>query len=355
MDIPIKSSSITGLNGPERVVSGWRPKIKSKPNAPVTITCEGSPFPPTPATSRQASIKTVPNTNTHNGRTISLSNPLDRLCELLLPWPIIDDIVRQSRDHDFPGNRDVNDTDNSSLVLPDTFTDCMQYVEMWEPLVIDEIKASVLSSLPQNTRDPQRRGTVDVACLEDSRNSSLVRLECAFTDSRQDVSSSESYSSHARRKGVDGPAAMDLVLLSLDPIHQPLTASNMSKLSKMKSTLALITSNIRADGSRGVQLKVPRDNWERIQLALQSRDRTDGGAALDLARGDKGVSINSHTPSSSEEVVVQDLSKSGNNSNTRRPVTNAYPDKNRVVERSTVITVDPKIHSSGASQDKNKR
>lgn len=63
------------------------------------------------------------------------NNPLDRFCELLLNWNIINE------------NNEQTDDINKLHSIPDLFESYRQYISIWEPLFIIETKASIYSSL----------------------------------------------------------------------------------------------------------------------------------------------------------------------------------------------------------------
>ena len=77
--------------------------------------------------------------DTDASRALNNCNPLNRLCEKLLDWRILTDLAgTKMRLAGVP----------SAIVggIPLVFKSYMEYVEVWEPLLIAEIKANILSS-----------------------------------------------------------------------------------------------------------------------------------------------------------------------------------------------------------------
>ena len=89
--------------------------------------------------------------------TIFDRNPLQRLCEVLTQWNILNDVIS--------GNNYNNQEDHvppppSSRIetIPTIFESCAEYYNTWEPLLIDEIKANICTNLVHNTRSPSKTG-----------------------------------------------------------------------------------------------------------------------------------------------------------------------------------------------------
>lgn len=101
-------------------------------------------------------------------------NPLDRLCEMLLDWRILEDIT------DGRSSRSTSSSENTRL--PNYFPTHELYLSSWEPLLLEEIKASVLSNLPLSTRKLSKSGRATVSGQGSNQSKSvLVNLNCAFT------------------------------------------------------------------------------------------------------------------------------------------------------------------------------
>lgn len=68
------------------------------------------------------------------------ANPLERLCELLLPWQLLNSLS------EFNLQKNLIDECEEQSILPIGFESFQHYVAVWEPLLIEEIKASILSN-----------------------------------------------------------------------------------------------------------------------------------------------------------------------------------------------------------------
>lgn len=82
------------------------------------------------------------------------SSPVDRLCDLLLNWRIIDDMYSvQSKDQQT----------STYCPVPTIFHDgFLKYLEIFEPLIIEEMKANVVNKILSNSRDDVMRGSLDI-------------------------------------------------------------------------------------------------------------------------------------------------------------------------------------------------
>ena len=147
-----------------KVVSGLRPK----PRNPNRGTSDATPF----------QNKSSQNTS------VTCANPMDRLCELLLDWRILEDIELGKRKPDL-----------TDLVrLPNFYPTHQSYLASWEPLLIEEMKAGILSNLPLSTKRRSKCGTVLISTHESgSSRSTLINLNCAFVgNTKENVPSSSS-------------------------------------------------------------------------------------------------------------------------------------------------------------------
>lgn len=279
-------SGIAGTNGSQKVQSGLRPKPKVKSQQ---IAGQDT---------SQSSSSSQPVAFGSSGRDISVVNPLDRLCDLLLPWSLIDDVVRGSS-RENKAESVLSSDNKQSQLLPNVFEDYLDYVTRWEPLLIEEIKANTLSNLTQNTRDKQRSGTVNVALAEDTRRSKTVKLDCTFNESQPLEGLRSNYEESSNRFKKEMPMVMDLILISKDPIQQPLNSVSLSRLSTLRSCLALVTSNRRQNESKGMQMKISRESWERLQVVMLHTQDTAAS----------NTSVSTPMQLKSADIAVQPLSK----------------------------------------------
>lgn len=104
------------------------------------------------------------------------ANPLDRLCELLLDWRILDDIGKgRERDREAVAARP------EYAKLPDCYMTYQHYLTSWEPLLMQEIKAGILSNLPLSTKRLSKCGTATISAQDSNRTSAtVVNLSCVF-------------------------------------------------------------------------------------------------------------------------------------------------------------------------------
>jgi hypothetical protein len=158
-----------------KVVSGLRPKPRK----------QGRTSDSNPTASSQP-------LQSRSSQAPSVANPLERMCELLLSWLILEDLSK---------GRSSNSTAPSECSrLPTSYLTHQSYVESWEPWLIEEVKASILSNLPLNTRKQSKCGTAMVSSQDSSSpRAGLINLNCAFT-----VSTLENKTSCS--KVGDGPA-----------------------------------------------------------------------------------------------------------------------------------------------------
>jgi hypothetical protein len=93
-------------------------------------------------------------------------NPLDRLCEMLLDWRILEEIT--------DGRSSKNTSSSENTRLPTCFPTHELYLLSWE--------ASVLSNLPLSTRKLSKSGRATVSGQGSNQSKSiLVNLNCGFT------------------------------------------------------------------------------------------------------------------------------------------------------------------------------
>lgn len=108
-------------------------------------------------------------------RSISCSNPLDKLCALLLGWQILDDVGKE--------RSSISLCDSNYAPLPTSYENFLQYLACWEPMLVEEIKAGILSNLPLSTKRQSKCGIAMVSVQGVSLPSSiLINLSCVFNE-----------------------------------------------------------------------------------------------------------------------------------------------------------------------------
>ncbi len=100
------------------------------------------------------------------------TNPLDRLCEKLLDWDIIN--ITFNRNNDL--NENEQQKFNRMKNVLDSYESYSHYISIWEPLLIAETQASIYSSLTLE----ESYGNCRVIPLNfDDSISSIMKLQCS--------------------------------------------------------------------------------------------------------------------------------------------------------------------------------
>ena len=178
------------------------------------------------------------------------ANPLDRLCELILPWNLLE-AVKVSNDslHDRRMIRKI----------PTRFESHEEYYNIWEPILLEEIKANIITHVPQISRNNVKAGTLHIGPGEGTdSSSSLIRLHCAIDCPKYNSLSKSSDSLFSN---------MDLLILSDRILPIPMTPAelkNFPEMSLKQCILALVTSSNVKDGNKLV-IKVAKESWGYIK------------------------------------------------------------------------------------------
>jgi hypothetical protein len=107
---------------------------------------------------------------------IVCSSPFERLCELLAKWDFVPDACQAvtTKIKDMP----VQFFDQ----IPTIFPSFANYIDTWEPLLFDEIKANVLSNFSSKIRGNIKSKPFQFSLAEEqSKQSYLQILETQFT------------------------------------------------------------------------------------------------------------------------------------------------------------------------------
>ena len=179
-------------------------------------------------------------------------NPQDRLCDAVVSWKILDEIVSDDKRKGAKGA-------SLEYVLPNSYQHHDDYINAWEPMLLLDMKSSILSSLVLNTRKPSCTGVVHVSDVEGNTGHGGIssNINCMFED--KDSSDREQVNN------------MDLLLITLNPIHLPLNLSNIKNLgAEMGSYMLALVS--RPD--RGIQVKVSTNMWKELKVKLRAREDT---------------------------------------------------------------------------------
>ena len=106
-------------------------------------------------------------------------NPLDKLCEQILRWNILEDVGGNICPKSFDYVQD-HSTSSPVKVLPDVYDSYVAYVEAWEPLMIREVQDSLVSKFP-SLINATVSGTFHSTVVPDrGADSANLQLECTF-------------------------------------------------------------------------------------------------------------------------------------------------------------------------------
>jgi DNA-binding Xre family transcriptional regulator len=114
-------------NVTDKVVIGRRPKQKDATTEQIHTSASLSTL---------ASVKRI------------CANPLDRMCELLLDWEI----------SSFAASKNSEDVPPEFAKLPLNFQHFHEYVTLWEPLMIEEMKENVKSNYRTKSAKELKKG-----------------------------------------------------------------------------------------------------------------------------------------------------------------------------------------------------
>jgi hypothetical protein len=131
-------------------------------------------------------------------RTVLCSNPLEKMCGHLVCWSLLEDLKESN------GQRSGGPVQEEVSLprLPISFSTCREYIESWEPLLVEEIKANILSNVPMNSRRP-KKGQATVSNLgSSSPTSRLITLQVDFGESEAKSSTEGDFRYCAQRKCV---------------------------------------------------------------------------------------------------------------------------------------------------------
>lgn len=128
-----------------------------------------------PSTSLSSSRRA--NKRARNG--LQNGNPLEKLCEQILNWNILEDVADNICPKSFDYIQDHNISSPVS-VLPDVYNSYMAYVDAWEPLMIREVQDSLISKFATLV-NATVSGTFNSTIVPDrGADSPTLQLECAF-------------------------------------------------------------------------------------------------------------------------------------------------------------------------------
>lgn len=185
-------------------------------------------------------------------------NPLERICQLLLPWTILESCREKNV------NEKRSKIESDFATVPVVFGSFKQYVDSLEPLLIEEIKACIISGLDSRavTSTTCQFSVADIH----EKESDLTVLETDFkiTDRYYMPCNVSSYTLHEYFNRKENPQIFDLFLISNEPILK-----DGSFLSEPLYTLSMVVSSNIVSGNRIFQLKTFTKSWKLLQESCQ--------------------------------------------------------------------------------------
>ena len=190
------------------------------------------------------------------------ANSQDRFCELLLPWRMLHEFSESQQSQRRSGS-------DGSDSVPLCFESYDDYILAWEPLLMEEIKGGILSSLPHSSKPKSARtGVVNVCDATDDTMLSTVTLGW------HQINNVDARESH----GGTQFSAFDLVLLCVSAQTLPITPRSAQRfvcqpLEGDIYLLALVTDTARGTKGSGqsVTIKADRSSWLKCVELLSQR------------------------------------------------------------------------------------
>lgn len=107
-----------------------------------------------------------------NAIRLLCENPLERLCDLLLPWSFLCDYAKYSV------NKEKPQLSNTVEPIPIHFESYHHYIQAWTPLIIEEIKANLLANFKLDSRSGSV--TLNFGPEKKGSRSGVITLDCVF-------------------------------------------------------------------------------------------------------------------------------------------------------------------------------
>ncbi len=115
-----------------------------------------------------------PSENKGNSQFLD-NNLLDRLAKRLIVWDIAVDLKKRG------GYHAVDVSDLELLRLPRTFPSFREYLRIWEPLMMAEMRANIISDVRSANSNSIQMGTVQICPEKDIPTDLIFRADCIFT------------------------------------------------------------------------------------------------------------------------------------------------------------------------------
>lgn len=150
------ASTIMSAEAEKRVPSGIRPK-KSINHPPISNTAAKPPH---------ADIPKQDNRSSSDTQSTSLAL-IERFCENILPSRL--GTQEDSR---------LESSLNPDHYLPDSFVSATDYIQRWEPLFLEETRASIINNLPSTRQLPCMK--IKLTHMDPASQLILTRLDCTI-------------------------------------------------------------------------------------------------------------------------------------------------------------------------------
>ena len=200
----------------------------------------------------------------------SVGSSLDRLCDALLGWELLEDLkgiekratTASSSSSKGKGLSLLDPKDLTQKGPRNCFHSFDDYLSHWEPLLLMDLKAGVIQGAERVKESKAGYGVVH-ACEAESlegKSSGMIRMNLSFGKYPNEPA-------HG-----DSPGNMDLVLIAGTRGVLPVSQITKDVLESGNYMLALVTSGTGGrDG--GVQAKADLSRWVRMKEMLLTQDR----------------------------------------------------------------------------------
>ena len=278
-------------------------------------------------------------------------SPLDRLADLILSWDLNDlatgngtfsnaqvdnSLANKTEDSTVKAHNRQHMNISPALQIPTRFSNFDEYLEAYEPLMLQELQANIRSSLAAATIQSQRRGWLHVGEADNESSSisrsttgkmsthgSTVRLSATpaaappvSNAAAVDIGMETDGRTKYRSGDKDGPSfsSMELLLLTLEPPSRlPVDSAFLAQCAAATAAgthsyalLALVISSQKG----GVMIKVFQRSWHALLAILRSNKRIQSRQAKDC-KPSPTAATEFEKVSASKEGVSVPLNRNG--------------------------------------------
>ena len=196
----------------------------------------------------------VNSSSTNNYTTI---NVYEKFVDSLISWKL------ETNDN----NDEISIKIKNNYTLPDNYNTAEEYIQCWEPLIIDEIKQSLLSEIEEI-----RRISNDTMLITPIVNNTpilpqkLINISCTPLlppSTIQEAAHIQPKPTSNRPKSYDNkPSPMDLLLITYEPLTHPLTVTQIQSKTCM---LGIVIA-------RNKEQPQAKDTYDRNKYDASNRD-----------------------------------------------------------------------------------